>query len=92
MVGGRFNTIIGLVFLAIVIVSPDGLTGLWDRIWDTARRRGGPPQVDVETREAAIGRARREVENERRLGVGSPLIQVRRFEVQASRRRNDEVQ
>ena len=55
MVGGRFNTIIGLVFLAIVIVSPDGLTGLWDRIWDTARRRGGPPQVEVETRDAAIG-------------------------------------
>jgi branched-chain amino acid transport system permease protein len=55
VVGGRFNTIIGLVFLAIVIVSPDGLTGLWDRIWDTARRRGGPPQVEVETRDAAIG-------------------------------------
>ena len=55
VVGGRFNTIIGFVFLAIVIVSPDGLTGLWDRFWDTARRRGGPPQVDVETREAAMG-------------------------------------
>jgi branched-chain amino acid transport system permease protein len=55
VVGGRFETIIGLVFLVIVIVSPDGLIGLWDRVWDTARRRGGPPQVDVETREAAMG-------------------------------------
>ena len=60
MVGGRFNTIIGLVFLAIVIVSPDGLTGLWDRIWAAARRRGGPPQVEVETHDAAIGASRRE--------------------------------
>ena len=28
----RFNTLIGLVFLAIVLVSPDGLLGLWGRI------------------------------------------------------------
>jgi branched-chain amino acid transport system permease protein len=55
VVGGRFNTVIGLIFLAIVIVSPDGLTGLWDRIWNVGRRRGGPPQVDVEPRESAIG-------------------------------------
>jgi branched-chain amino acid transport system permease protein len=40
VVGGTFNTIIGLIFLAIVIVSPDGLTGLWDRLWGLARRRG----------------------------------------------------
>jgi branched-chain amino acid transport system permease protein len=44
VVGGRFNTVIGLVFLAIVIVSPDGLTGLWDRLWGLARREGGPEQ------------------------------------------------
>jgi branched-chain amino acid transport system permease protein len=43
--GGSFNTVIGLIFLAIVIVSPDGLMGLWNRIWEVARRRGGPPQV-----------------------------------------------
>ncbi len=45
-IGGSFNTIIGLVFLLIVIVSPDGLMGLWDRVWAFARRRGdsaGPP-------------------------------------------------
>lgn len=41
-VGGSFNTIIGLVFLAIVIVSPDGLLGLWDRLWGLVRRGGGP--------------------------------------------------
>ncbi|PSJ56743.1 branched-chain amino acid ABC transporter permease [Kumtagia ephedrae] len=28
----RFNTLIGLVFLAIVFVSPDGLLGLWSRL------------------------------------------------------------
>jgi len=28
----RFNTLIGLVFLAIVFTSPDGLLGLWGRI------------------------------------------------------------
>jgi branched-chain amino acid transport system permease protein len=43
VVGGSFNTIIGLVFLAIVILSPDGLTGLWDRLWGLARR-GGPAE------------------------------------------------
>lgn len=55
VIGGTFNTVIGFIFLAIVIVSPDGLMGLWDRIWDAARRRGGPPEVEVEPREAAVG-------------------------------------
>jgi branched-chain amino acid transport system permease protein len=33
MVGAeRFNTLIGLVFLVIVFVSPDGILGLWERI------------------------------------------------------------
>lgn len=40
IVGGSFNTIIGLIFLAIVIVSPDGLMGLWDRLWRALGRRG----------------------------------------------------
>jgi branched-chain amino acid transport system permease protein len=31
VVGGSFNTIIGLIFLAIVVVSPGGLMGLWGR-------------------------------------------------------------
>lgn len=46
VVGGSFNTIIGLIFLAIVIVSPDGLMGLWDRLWRTLDRTGGgTPEV-----------------------------------------------
>ncbi len=39
VIGGTFNTVIGVVFLAIVIASPDGLVGIWDRIWDLARSR-----------------------------------------------------
>ena len=45
-VGGSFNTIIGLIFLLIVIVSPDGLVGLWDRLWGRLRR-GGDPEAPV---------------------------------------------
>jgi branched-chain amino acid transport system permease protein len=40
-IGGSFNTIIGLVFLLIVIVSPDGLMGAWDRLWRISRRGTG---------------------------------------------------
>ena len=36
VLGGSFNTVIGLIFLAIVIVSPSGLMGLWDRLWNMA--------------------------------------------------------
>ena len=43
-IGGSFNTIIGLIFLAIVIVSPDGLMGLWDRLVESVARRGGGPE------------------------------------------------
>jgi len=45
-IGGSFNTIIGLIFLAVVVVSPSGLMGIWDRItrptlggWDRAARQ-----------------------------------------------------
>jgi branched-chain amino acid transport system permease protein len=31
LLGGSFNTIIGLIFLFIVLVSPDGLMGMWSR-------------------------------------------------------------
>ncbi len=30
--GGSFNTLIGVIFLAIVVVSPDGLLGIWERL------------------------------------------------------------
>lgn len=42
LVGGSFNTIIGLVFLLIVLVSPNGLMGIWERVTAAGRRRGGP--------------------------------------------------
>jgi branched-chain amino acid transport system permease protein len=31
--GGSFNTIVGIIFLAIVVVSPDGLMGIWERLF-----------------------------------------------------------
>ncbi len=54
VIGGSFNTIIGLIFLVIVIVSPDGLMGLWDRLWRSlGRRGGGTPAAASVTRQAA---------------------------------------
>jgi branched-chain amino acid transport system permease protein len=48
--GGSFNTVIGIIFLVIVLVSPDGLMGIWGRLFDPSRRgprwrRSAPPQV-----------------------------------------------
>lgn len=43
----RFNLVIGLAFLAIVLFSPDGVLGLWDmarRRLARARQEGGTPQ------------------------------------------------
>ena len=37
----RFNTLIGSVFLLIVLFSPDGLLGLWQRFVGWARSAGG---------------------------------------------------
>lgn len=48
VIGGTFNTVIGVVFLAIVIASPDGLIGIWDRLWDMARvRKPEPPAAEA---------------------------------------------
>ena len=44
VIGGTFNTVIGFIFLAIVIVSPDGLMGLWDRLWDGAPQASDAPR------------------------------------------------
>jgi branched-chain amino acid transport system permease protein len=46
-VGGSFNTIIGLIFLAIIVLSPGGLMGLWARATQLAqvRRRPGASRV-----------------------------------------------
>jgi branched-chain amino acid transport system permease protein len=50
--GGSFNTIVGLVFLLIVLVSPDGLMGLWARALGIVRGRspGSPRESAVEAR------------------------------------------
>jgi branched-chain amino acid transport system permease protein len=50
--GGSFNTVIGVIFLVIVVVSPDGLMGLWGRIFETGRRPSGG-----ETATAPVGAA-----------------------------------
>ena len=48
--GGSFNTIIGIVFLVIVVLSPDGLAGLWGRLFRPGGRwskGGGEPAATV---------------------------------------------
>ena len=50
----RFNTIIGVVFLVIVLVSPGGLVGLWEQVRDRIGRKPGsgaegPPQQALST-------------------------------------------
>jgi branched-chain amino acid transport system permease protein len=45
----RFNTIIGVVFLVIVLISPGGIVGIWDEIRERSGRRtrggGGTPST-----------------------------------------------
>jgi branched-chain amino acid transport system permease protein len=55
VLGGSFPTVIGFIFLAIVVVSPDGLMGLWDRGWSIVGRHRGPPSVQVEVAEPVSG-------------------------------------
>jgi branched-chain amino acid transport system permease protein len=38
--GGTFTTVVGFIFLAIVVVSPDGLMGIWERMWSLRRPSG----------------------------------------------------
>ena len=52
----RFNTVIGLAFLAVVLFSPDGLLGLWNRVrprlrFDRSARPASPVRAepDAET-------------------------------------------
>ena len=54
VIGGGFTTVIGLIFLVIVIVSPDGLMGLWERLW-RAFGHSGPPAVEVAPAGPATG-------------------------------------
>ena len=53
-VGPRFHTLIGVVFLVIVLISPAGLAGIWERAQNTLGLRGrggaGPrPAAAAET-------------------------------------------
>jgi branched-chain amino acid transport system permease protein len=41
-ISSRFETVIGVIFLVIVLVSPDGLMVLWGRAGELVRRRGSP--------------------------------------------------
>jgi branched-chain amino acid transport system permease protein len=40
---GTFNSLIGLIFLAIVLLSPDGLLGIWERALGYLKRRPPAP-------------------------------------------------
>ena len=40
---GTFNSLIGLIFLAIVLLSPDGLLGIWERATALLRRKAPVP-------------------------------------------------
>jgi branched-chain amino acid transport system permease protein len=55
--GERFTTVIGLVFLLIMLVSPDGLTGLWSRLSRRRERRGEGPLLVEEARAESEVRA-----------------------------------
>jgi branched-chain amino acid transport system permease protein len=47
--GGTFNTVVGIIFLVIVLVSPGGLLGIWDRGFaQLERRRGTTPRAPDE--------------------------------------------
>jgi branched-chain amino acid transport system permease protein len=49
-VGDRFHTLIGAIFLVIVLVSPGGLIGLWERLIGllSGRRRGPVDRLPIE--------------------------------------------
>jgi branched-chain amino acid transport system permease protein len=45
--GGTFNTVVGVIFLVIVLVSPGGLMGIWDRAFaQRGHGRAGPRTPD----------------------------------------------
>ena len=53
-IGPRFHTLIGAIFLVIVLVSPGGLIGLWERAvtFSSGRTRGPSDRTPIE-----VGRA-----------------------------------
>jgi branched-chain amino acid transport system permease protein len=46
VIGGTFYTVIGLIFLVIVLVSPGGLLGIWDMIGNLVTRKGSGPTAN----------------------------------------------
>ena len=48
----RFETLIGLIFLVVVLLSPGGLVGLWERATTSGRRRGPRDRNQIKTRTA----------------------------------------
>ena len=62
----RFNTLIGVIFLVIVLVSPGGLVGLWEK----ARERGEDrPADDALAKDRPRARDRHRLESRSPLGV-----------------------
>jgi branched-chain amino acid transport system permease protein len=53
-IGPRFHTLIGAIFLVIVLVSPGGLIGLWERVVNlfSGRRRGPLDRTPIELGQA----------------------------------------
>lgn len=45
-IGERFNTLIGLIFLLIIVLSPGGLIGIWESVGKFWRRRTGGGRGD----------------------------------------------
>jgi branched-chain amino acid transport system permease protein len=57
LIGQRFNTVIGAIFLAIVLLSPGGLMGIWQSVTDfvgrlLSRKPPTPPPLRPEARAA----------------------------------------
>jgi branched-chain amino acid transport system permease protein len=51
--GGKFPTLVGIIFLLIVLVSPNGLLGIWDRAFNARMRRRSGRVEPQPTRSAA---------------------------------------
>jgi branched-chain amino acid transport system permease protein len=54
LVGARFNTVIGAIFLAIVLLSPGGLMGIWGTATGALRYRLGPGRPREEPEPAPL--------------------------------------
>ena len=64
-------------FLAIVIASPDGLMGFWDRIWKVSGRGGSAERPALEASSSAASRRRRRKGGRRRpMTTGNGIHQV----------------